>query len=85
MGVHLVPKTLATFASLFWLLAGWCCVPNRSGDGGVEGLLQNLKLSEEEKKSIKIASGSRVAEGEKAAQAVAKLLSEKAVRPEIIE
>lgn len=56
---------------------------------GVEGLLKKLQLSSEEKKSIKIGAEMRGVGGEGSdrnrPQAVAKLLSERAVRAEVIE
>ncbi|CAD6258122.1 unnamed protein product [Miscanthus lutarioriparius] len=52
---------------------------------GVEGLLENLRLSEAERKSVCINLESAEKKDDDQVQAVGKLLSEKWTRPEIIE
>lgn len=53
---------------------------------GVEGMFKSLKLSSEEKKSIKVGGGGMEGSGSASpVQAVAKLFSERGVRPEAIE
>ncbi|CAD6228992.1 unnamed protein product [Miscanthus lutarioriparius] len=52
---------------------------------GVEGLMKNLKLSSEEKRSIKIRAESRSEEKDRPPQAVAKLFTERSVRSDVTE
>lgn len=52
---------------------------------GVEGMMKKLQLSKEEKKIIKFDAGFDVGGKERPPQAMAKLLSERVVRPEVIE
>ena len=52
---------------------------------GVEGLLENLRLSEAERKSVCINLESAEKKDDDQVQAVGKLLSEKWTRPKIIE
>lgn len=52
---------------------------------GVEDLMKDLKLSEEQRKKIRIGKSSQVQRSEGFLIAFGKLLSEKEVRPEIAE
>lgn len=52
---------------------------------GVEGMVRKLQLSSEEKKSIKFGAEMESGGNDLPSQAVAKLLSERGVRSEVIE
>ena len=51
----------------------------------VEGMLKSMQLSEEERKSVKIGSEMGVGGNDRQPQAVARLFSEKRLRPEVLE
>ena len=52
---------------------------------GVEGMLKKLQLSSEEKRSIKFEAEAGSGENDRPPQAVAKLFSERNIRPDVIE